>query len=157
MSSTRLILACLSVVLFSVTPAWASPLLGNWKVTDAKVAPWYDGNGAKPDIDPKLAHATLVFAKDSVKGPDPLGCKKVKYTASTVAPDYLFEGGLRNPKADAAALGFKNDKITSINAGCIRSDADLEMDYAFIDNDTAVFGLNDIIYTMKRAAPARKP
>src|ERR1700680_3223502 len=96
MCGTRLIFACLSVVLLSVAPAWASPLLGTWNVTDAKVAPWYDGNGAKPDIDPKLAYATLVFANDSVKGPDPLGCKKVKYAASNVGPDYLFEGSLKN-------------------------------------------------------------
>jgi hypothetical protein len=158
MRATRLYLACLSLAALAVTPAFAADTyLGTWKVTDAKVAPWYDGNGAKPDIDPKLAHATLTFAKSSIKAPAPLGCKKVKYTVSTVGPEDLFEGGLKNPQKDAAALGFKSNKIMSVNEGCLRSDADIEMDYAFVDNDTAVFGLNNVIYTMKRAPAAKKP
>lgn len=158
MRATRLYLVCLSLAALAVTPAFAAhTYLGTWKVTDAKAAPWYDGNGAKPDIDAKFAHATLTFAKSSIKGPAPLGCKKVKYTVSTVGPEDLFEGGLKNPQKDAAALGFKNNKIMSVNEGCLRSDADIEMDYAFIDNDTALFGLDNVIYTMKRAPAAKKP
>ncbi len=158
MSGTRLIFACLSVVLFSAVPASAADsYLGTWKVTDAKADPWYNGNGAKPDIDPKLAHATIFFAKTSIKGPQPLGCKKVKYTISTIGPEDLFEGELESHKQDAATLGFKSDKIMSLNEGCVDANADIEMDFAFADNDTAVFELNNVIYTMKRVPAAKKP
>jgi hypothetical protein len=158
MDARRSALACLILLLLPVTPAAAQEaFLGTWKVTDAKVAPWYDGNGANPVIDPKLAHATITLAKNSIKGPQPLGCRKVKYTVSTVGPEDLFEGGLKNPKQDAAALGFKSDKIVSANEGCMSIDADIEMDFPMIDNDTIVFGLNNVVYTMKRAdaAPAK--
>jgi hypothetical protein len=158
MRAARLHLVCLSLAALAVTPAFAADTyLGTWMVSDAKVAPWYDGNGAKPDIDAKLAHATFTFAKGSITALAPLGCKKVKYTVSTVGPEDLFEGGLKNPQKDATALGFKNNKIMSVNEGCLSSDADIEMDYAFVDNDTALFGLNNVIYTMKRAPAAKKP
>ena len=158
MRAARLHLVCLLLAALAVTPAFAADAYqGTWKVVDAKVAPWYDGNGAKPDIDATLAHATLTFAKSSIKGPAPLGCKKVKYTVSTVGPEDLFEGGLKNPQKDAATLGFKSNKIMSVNEGCLRSDADVEMDYAFVDNDTALFGLDNVIYPIKRVAAAKKP
>jgi len=141
-------------ILFAAAPALAeSPMTGTWNVVDAKTGPWYDGNGAKPDIDPELAHAKIVLTNTSVQGPSAVGCAKVKFTVSTVPPEYLFQGVLKNPKKDAAALGFKSEKITSVNEGCIRSDADMEMDFALIDKDTAVFGLNNVVYTMKRVAP----
>ena len=67
-----------------------------------------------------------------------------------MSPEGLFQGVLRNPAKDAAALGFKGDKITSVNEGCLKSDADLEMDFALLDEDTAMFGLDNVVYKMKR-------
>ncbi len=155
MSRLALIFASLSLALISTAPASASnSYLGAWKVTDAKADPWYNGNGAKPDIDPKLAHATIVFAKTSITGPQPLGCKKVKYTLSTVGPEDLFEGGLKNPKQDAATLGFKSDKITSFNEGCMNG-GDIEMDFPMADDNTIVFELNNVFYTMKRVSAGK--
>ena len=140
--------------LFAAIPAWAEdPMTGTWTVVEAKVGPWYDGNGAKPVVDPKPAHAKLVFTKTSIQGPSPLGCAKVKFTVSTVGPEDLFQGVLKNPAKDAAALGFKGGKITSVNEGCLRSDADLEMDFALVDSNTALFGLNNVVYKMTRVLP----
>jgi hypothetical protein len=145
--SLLLIVLCLGVF-----PSLAAEsLIGTWTVIEAKTGPWYDGSGAKPEVDPKLAHATFVFTANSATGPLPIGCGKAKFTTSVVGSDYLFEGGLKDPKKDAAGLGFKSDKITSVNEGCLKPDADMEMDIAFIDSDTAVFGLNNVVYKMKRA------
>ena len=136
---------------FASQSAWAeSPMSGAWKVVEANVAPWVDGKSAKPEIDPKIANAKLIFTENSVQGPHPLGCAKAKFTVSAVGAEYLFQGGLKNPKPDAAALGFKVEKITSVNESCLRTDADVEMDFALIDQDTAVFGLDNVIYKMKR-------
>jgi len=141
-------------LLFLAAPAWAeNPMTGTWTVVEAKVGPWYDGNGAKPEIDPKLARAKVVITKTSVQGPSPLGCAKAKFTVSTVGPESLFQGVLKNPAKDAAALGFKEAKITSVNEGCLRSDADLEMDFALVDHDTVMFGLNNMVYKMTRVKP----
>jgi hypothetical protein len=140
--------------MLAAAPAWAeSPMTGTWNIVEAKVGPWYDGGGAKPDIDPKLAHAKLVFTEKSVQGPSPLNCAKVKFTVSTVGPEDLFQGVLKNPKKDSTDLGFKSQKITSVNEGCLRTDADLEIDFAMVDHDTAMFGLNNVVYKMKRVSP----
>ncbi|MFO1464290.1 MAG: hypothetical protein U1F66_10985 [bacterium] len=141
-------------VLLAAVPALAdSPMTGTWTIVEAKTGSWYDGSGAKPEVDPELAHAKVIFTKNSVRGPSALACARVKFTVSTVGPEYLFQGVLKNPAKDAAALGFKGKKITSVNEGCLRSDADMEMDFALVDKDTAVFGLNNMVYKMKRIQP----
>jgi hypothetical protein len=139
--------------LLATRPAAAQDIFaGSWQVTDARPAPWVDGSAQnQPDIDDAIRHGTFTFRKDSVDGPAPFGCKKVQYTLSEVGPDYLFEGGLTDPTKQAADLGFKSDKIVSLNMGCISGDADIEMDFDLIDHDTAVFALNNVIYKMVRA------
>jgi hypothetical protein len=124
---------------------------GSWQVIDAQPAPWVDGSAQnQPDIEQAIRHSKFTFKKDSVDGPAPFNCKKVQYTLSEVGPDYLFEGGLTDPAKQAAALGFKSDKIVSLNMGCVGNDADIEMDFDLIDHDTAVFALNNVIYKMVR-------
>jgi hypothetical protein len=126
---------------------------GTWVVSDAQPAPWVDGTaGTHPDIDETVSHGKFTFRTDSVEGPPPFNCQQVQYTVQEVGPDYLFEGGLTDPAAQAAALGFTSDKIVSLSMGCISNDADIEMDFDLIDRDTAVFALNNVIYRMVRAS-----
>ncbi len=66
-------------------------------------------------------------------------------------PNYPLEGGLADPEKQAAALGFTSQKIVSLSMGCVRNDADIEMDFDLIDHDTAVFALDNVIYKMVRA------
>ena len=37
----------------------------------------------------------------------------------------------------------------------MRNDADIEMDFHLVDRDTAIFGLNNVIYRMKRQTPGK--
>ena len=123
---------------------------GKWLVTNAVVAPWAQPNVSyKPAADPKFAHATFVFAKDKLTAPAPFNCK-AHYKVMTVEYDYLFQGGLTDPEKQAKALGFANPKILNLEFACERADADIEMDFHMADPDTVIFGLNDIVYTMKR-------
>ncbi len=39
--------------------------------------------------------------------------------------------------------------------GCVSKDADIEMDFDLIDNDTALFALDNVIYKMMRAPAAQ--
>jgi hypothetical protein len=145
--------SCSCLFLLCARPAAAQDAFaGSWAVTDAQPAPWVDGSAQnQPNIDPAIRHGKFTFKKDSVDGPKPFNCKKVQYTLSEVGPDYLFEGGLTDPVKQAAALGFKSQKIKSLNMGCVSNDADIEMDFDLIDHDTAVFALNNVIYKMVRA------
>ena len=154
---TSIILAGLFLGLSCSAPAIAQDIFaGTWVVTDAQPAPWVDATaGTQPDIDQTIRRGTFIFKKDTIEGPAPFDCKKVQYTISEVGPDYLFEGGLTNPVPQAAALGFTSQKIVSLNMGCIRSDADIEMDFDLVDHDTAVFALNNVIYKMVRKPSAQ--
>lgn len=129
------------------------PFLGRWNVIDAEPAPWVDPKDASttPDFDKTLSRMTIVFAPTSIEAPRPFGCKKVMYELQTTEPEGLFEGGLKNPKADAAKLGFKDQKIPSLSEGCVSPQADFDMDFAMVDPDTIVFALNNVIYRLKRA------
>ena len=153
MRACRAILAGSCLWLLGSAPALAQDVFtGTWVVSDAQPAPWVDGSARnQPDFGQAIRHGKFTFTKDSVAGPPPFDCKKVQYTLSEVGPDYLFEGGLTDPVKQAAALGFTSQKIVSLNMGCVSNDADIEMDFALIDHDTEVFGLNNVIYKMVRA------
>ena len=129
-----------------------NPFLGRWKVVSADAAPWVDPKDVSttPDFDKTLTHMTIVFTPTSIEGPKPFGCKKAVYKVATAEPEWLFEGGLKNPKEDAAKLGFTSRQFPMMNEGCASSAADFDMDFAMVDPDTLVFGLNNVIYRLKR-------
>src|SRR5262249_22791013 len=112
-----------------------------------------DGNGALPTVDPALDGKTITFAKDKASGSRVVECAKPIYTVTTVEPESLFEGGLKSPAKDAAALGFKNNKIVSMNEGCDSRPGDMELDFPMVDKDTILLGINNRIYTLKRSGP----
>jgi hypothetical protein len=123
---------------------------GSWQVANAAVALFYDGSGAKPSPDPELMGKTIVFTPTSVSGSKALACPKAIYSAAKVPTDFLFQGNLKNPVKDAAALGFNGEEIVSLNEGCDTKDGDLEFDFPMVDDDTILLGLNNMIYTLKR-------
>lgn len=139
----------------AVLPAGAQEnFAGTWTVVEARVAPWVDpAETPQPQADPAMAKGTITITRDSIAGPPPLACKKAQYEVKDVGPDFLFEGGLSDPGPQAKALGFTSDKIIAVSMGCVSGAADIGMDFALIDDDTAVFALDNIIYRMKRAKP----
>ena len=121
-------------------------------MVDAQVAPWVkpDAN-YRPKADAKFLHAAFIFKKDRLVAPAPFGCK-AHYEIKTVEPGYLFQGAFDqdDPEGHAKALGFTGKQIVNLDYSCLRNDADIEMDFHLVDRDTAIFGLNDMIYRMKR-------
>jgi hypothetical protein len=134
-----------------VVAAGIADFLGRWKVTEAKIAPWYDGTGATPATDPTLQGKTITFAAHSAGGSSVVACKEVIYKVSVIGPDMLFEGGLKNPHKDAVALHFRGDKIESLNVGCNSNSGDMELDFPMVDRDTLLLGFNNMVYTLNRA------
>ena len=120
--------------------------LGDWTIVSTQMAPW-----ALPDDKPvasdikALMGKTVTFASKSIRAPQPLGCNGVKYKVDTYTPDLLFEGGLTSPDKQAAALGFHDKAIPTLIPGC-------EIEFHFLDANTALFGLNNNIYRMQRRA-----
>jgi len=134
----------------SETGTPSSPFFGTWKLSSAKVAPWWDEKGATPAADQQMD--TIMFGADKSSGPPILTCDKPKYAVSITAPRGLFEGSLKDANATAKMLGFNiADDITTMNFSCASDANDVEVDFPMVDDNTIMLGLDNMLYTFKRS------
>ncbi len=129
--------------------------LGTWKVDSAVVAPWSTAQGP-PDLAEKkmLVGTTVVFKANEITGTRQFACKGPHYKVNDYPADMLFQGMLgemheKDKSADpgklAARLGFRGKSWKTLETGCGN-----ELDFHFVDPVTAEFGLNNLIYTLKK-------
>jgi hypothetical protein len=145
------------LALAALTPARADDFyLGAWKITAAQVAPWVKPGESVDDAESKmLVGKTITLSKDAVAGPGDFPCAKPKYEVIEGGPDMLFQGTFGqmhddNPAVDPQKLaddaGFKGKAFKTVITGC-----EYEVDFSWgADPDTAMFGLNNYLYTLKR-------
>jgi hypothetical protein len=131
--------------------------MGTWKITSAVVAPWWEDRVHKPDPaeSKSLLGRAVTFEAKRIVGPPQMMCNQLKYRVRDYPADWLFQGGfgemhLRDKAVDptkvAASVGFSGGKSwKTVETGCGN-----ELDYHFIDNTTAAFGLNNYIYILKK-------
>ena len=137
------------------------PFAGTWKITGAAHAPWEDpAHPMVTDDEEKYDNKLVTISKDSIKGPDMLGCGKTEITVETLPFAGLFEGGLaQDPKNAggggddydedkakklATELGFTTEPVPTLYQGCS------EISLHLRDASTLLFGLNNHIFTMKK-------
>src|SRR5262245_9983203 len=111
------VLAAAVVATGALAARAADPWLGNWKVTEAKVAPWAGKSRARSEVDLKeLLNKTVTFRPREIVGPPMLVCKGPKYKLSDFSADMLFQGAFGemhqkdervDPAKIAASLGFQ--------------------------------------------------
>jgi hypothetical protein len=129
--------------------------LGAWKIGSAVVAPWWDSAG-KPDAAESkgLVGKAVTIGAAEIAGPRQVACKGPKYKVRDVPAEGLFQGAFdemrrRDKSVDplklAAKVGFKGTSWKSLGTGCAN-----EIDYHFVDPNTAEFGLNDYVYILKK-------
>jgi len=129
--------------------------VGTWKITSAVVAPWWT-EAAKPDpAETKtLVGKTVVIGGRNINGPRQTACVNPRYQVKEYPADMLFQGMFgemherdksKDPGKAAASVGFKGSKWKTLETGCGN-----ELDYHFIDDRTAAFGLNNYIYTLRK-------
>lgn len=150
----------LFLLLALIAPAAGAQAMfaGAWTITGAVHAPWEDPRHPVGGDEKRLLGKTVVFEARRIVGPRPLGCSGAKYQITDAPFDMLFEGGLATAPGDGAgqpdlaraarnarALGFIDSTSKTLDAGCT------ELQFHLVDADTALFGLNDRVYTMKRA------
>ena len=122
-----------------------SPVGSAFVVTGSQKAPWAEGRlGEESPESRALKGKAISFGAKAITGPQPMACKKPNYERVAVEPEGLFQGGLKAPAKDAAALGFAPGKVPSLLTGC-------EVDYHFLDADHALFALDNRIYRLERA------
>ncbi|HEY3743241.1 MAG TPA: hypothetical protein VGL53_25520 [Bryobacteraceae bacterium] len=130
--------------------------VGTWKIVSATPAPWADAE-RKPDLDEgkALNGQTVIIGAKKIEGPHQVACADPKYKVKIYPVNMLFQGQFEEMKSRdksvdvskaAARAGFKNGtKWTTLETGC-----ETEVDFHFIDSTTAAFGLNNVIYTLKK-------
>ncbi|WP_374652571.1 hypothetical protein [Dongia sp.] len=153
--------SCIAFAAIGTIAVWQShpavaqeAFAGSWDVVDVQPAPWVDANSAnKPYVNEEVARGRITFMADSVQGPALLNCDRAKYEIAKVPPEYLFQGGLSDPTRQAKELGFKGGEIVQMSMSCISGDADIGMDFDLLDEDVAVFALDNMVYRMRRVQP----
>ena len=120
--------------------------LGRWRIAASQPAPWHDpkdpGSAPFPD---RITGRTVTFTRTRIAAPAPLACGRPRYRVKTVPPQGLFQGGLTSPEAQAKALGFPGSGIRTLETGCSGW-----LDFHFVDAATALFALDNRIYTLRR-------
>jgi hypothetical protein len=119
---------------------------GRWVIAEAHPAPWVDPKD--PSTAPFEDHITgksVTFTPERIIAPRPLQCRSPNYKLNHVPPENLFQGGLTGAAAQAATLGFGEGTIPTLETGC-----NAAFEYHFTQAGTALFALNNTIYTLKR-------
>jgi hypothetical protein len=129
--------------------------IGTWKIASAAVAPWRQSPYPDDLAEMKsLVGKTVVIQPKSIAGPHAVACQGPHYQVKDYPADMLFQGAFgemhgRDKSADpakiAAQLGFRGTSWKTLETGCGN-----ELDYHFLDPNTADFGLNNYVYTMKK-------
>jgi hypothetical protein len=141
-----------AIGLLSCTTVAAQTLLGRWQIEAAAVAPWVAPDKIATTIKEtevrRFVKQRITFEADSVKSRDPVfACKGATYEPTRIPPEGLFQGGLPAPQGQIArALGLPDGPSPGIDVACPNS----RFSYHFRDKDTALFALDNVIYTLKR-------
>ena len=144
-----LFLAVLAAMQFPTTAIAQGTFTGPWTIRSWKAAPWLsavEARDVKPD--PGMVGAKITFTAKRVSGPRILVCDKPVYEIKDAPLEGLFEGGLTEPVAQGAALGFK-PPVTTLVPGC-------EFEFHLRDANTALFALNNVVYTIVRNPSSAK-
>ncbi|WP_395016519.1 hypothetical protein [Dongia sp.] len=130
--------------------------LGQWKITGAAPGPWIKSDAELfPDEMKSLVGQTITIKSDAIEGPGGFPCKGPKYEVMEGGPDMLFQGAFgemqsqnaaNDPQKLAEQVGFAGTQYRTVMTGC-----EFAVDFSFgEDKDTAMFALDNAVYTLKR-------
>ena len=131
--------------------AW--PPQAEWHIERGVVAPWAPAKTSLPP-DRGLAGKSLRFTATRVEAPEPLACAAARYEFVLTPAPGLFQGSLPPPAEQAArALGVAHLPLLSLRVSC---DGGI-FDYHLIASGRALLGLDNVVWTLTRAAAADSP
>ncbi|HKX78950.1 MAG TPA: hypothetical protein VJM34_10570 [Novosphingobium sp.] len=120
--------------------------LGTWQITSTQPAPWINpADTSTSPHDAQLLGKTITYERTRIIAPPLLACDKPAYAIKRARPEGLFQGGLTDPKRQALELGFQRGKVRTLETGC-----EGWFEYHFLDAQTAMFALDNMIYTIRR-------
>lgn len=120
---------------------------GPWRIGEARAAPWAR---ADAPAGAALRGAEVRFESARVVAPPPIACDGARYEWRFPGPDGLFEGGLPEPRAQAArGLGLTGDRIATLRVTCDNAG----FDFHRTARGDLLLGLDNVIWTLQRIAP----
>ena len=149
-------IATLAVLGFAQAAPAADPFyLGTWKIDSAVVGPWWS-EPKKPDPAEMntLVGKIFVIKPREITGPRQVACHGPHFEVKDYTADMLFQGSFDemrsrdksvDPAKVAAKVGFRGSSWKTLETGCGN-----EVDFHFLDPNTAAFGLNNYIYMLKK-------
>jgi hypothetical protein len=108
-------------------------------------------NPATAPFDDHLVGKNVIYTPTRIAGPRPLAWSGPRYRWVAYLPENVFQGGLTAPAAQAAALGFRPAAIPTLETGC-----EGLIDFHFTEAGTALFALNNNIYTLRKQPSATR-
>lgn len=135
--------------LAATTDAESHWLLGDWRIVHGRAAPWVAVDGPRPDTRAWIG-SRVSYHADRVEGPAAFACNDARYEFDARRIEGLFQGNLRDPRADAAQLGVTVDTVPSISLSCDRGLFDLHR----AAPDTVLVALDNVIWTLDRSPGA---
>ena len=144
-----IVLAMLAIARASAAPAVS--IVGDWEIVDAAPGPWTTAEERQrlTSAGKYLLNTAISFKlKEVVSKQKMFICKRVVYEPSLLEHDALFQGNLPepNPSAAAARLGFQKGDVAGVDVSCVKA----KYVFHFLDRDTAMTTINNVIYTLKR-------
>lgn len=151
MKSISLAVAFAALTVASASSAPSVSIIGDWEIVEAAPGPW-----TSVEERPRLTAAgkyllktTISFKPKEIASKQKMFiCKRAIYEPNSLEHDALFQGNLPepNPAAAAARLGFKKGDVPGVDVACVKA----KYVFHFLDRDTALTTINNIIYTLKR-------
>lgn len=141
--------ALLAALTLTLSPAWGADTDADvWRLTHWIAAPWGPPVGPVPD----WAGQTLTLAGERQRGPGPLACERARVEPLQMPHEGLFQGGLPAPAdRSAQALGIGVPPVTGWRVSC---DSGV-FDFHRVDDDTALIGIDNRVWTLSRAPGTR--
>lgn len=122
------------------------PFYGVWMIIKARQAPWIKDYSWSGPESQRLVGKKVIFLWDGIDAPAPIGCDDPRYRTIDVPPEALFQGNLDQPVTQAQMLGFRaGAPITTLVTDC-----EGFLEFHFVDRSTAMFALDNVIYTIRR-------
>jgi hypothetical protein len=130
--------------------------LGTWKIVSAAPAPWASTERKAELAESKTLTGKIVKIEATrILGPRQVACPKPNYQVKSYGVDMLFQGSFAEMKERDKSVDMKKAAATAgfhtgtewktLETGC-----ETEVDFHFIDTATAAFGLNNVVYTLKK-------
>ena len=130
--------------------------LGQYKITQVVKAPWAKSDAELvPEEMKSLVGQTITIKSNGIAGPGSFPCSDAVYQVMEGGPDMLFQGmfgqmhdenATNDPQKLAEQVGFTGTQYWTVLTGC-----EFAVDFSFgTDKNTAMFALNNAVYTMKR-------